>query len=92
MLQAVDLDGDSKKELIVKGEYVRYFYRTPRAAKSKIKKCILLLNEDLEIEKIFDDATFGAVYDLDGDGVNELVISREKEGLEIWGFKNVREN
>ncbi len=84
-LQCVDVDGDGDTDILVKEDYVKYLYRTPRGAKAITKNKMLLLDWDLSVKRKWDNDICGAIYDLDGDGVNEIIFSCFPQGIEIWG-------
>ena len=44
-----------------------------------------MIDSDLNILNMWDNCRFGAIYDVDNDGINELILARD--GIEIWGFR-----
>lgn len=86
-IQTADLNGNGKKELLVKVRCLKCHYKTPRGSRCDRKRYLLLLDGNLNILKKWEDRDSGGIFDLDGDGVNELILSKEEEGFEIWGFK-----
>jgi hypothetical protein len=84
-LQCADLDGDGADEIILDLNLEKYYYKTPRGARGTKKNYVLLLDSDLSIKKIWDKSRFGAIYDINNDGINEVIVARDS--IEIWGFK-----
>ena len=85
-LQVCDFDGDGRNELLVALQYIRFFYRSPRGSHNFEKPFVLLLDTDLNVLRRWEDQYIGAICDLDGDGINELVLSGEKS-TQVWRFK-----
>ena len=84
-LQVCDFDGDGRNEMLVALQYIKYFYRSPRGSHNFEKPFVLLLDADLNILRRWEDQCTGAICDLDGDGINELVLSGKKS-TQVWRF------
>ncbi|RLI54401.1 MAG: hypothetical protein DRO93_12690 [Candidatus Thorarchaeota archaeon] len=84
-IQSVDFNGDERKEILVELLLEKFSYRSPRGSKRKSKYWLELLDDSLNVIKKFEDQIKGAIVDLDGDGVNELVTVGTKD-VEVWKF------
>lgn len=87
IIQVIDLDGDGRKEIIANVNLIKIYVQTPRGNYQDVKIFTLILDKNLNILKRIQGGRYACVYDINHDGINELILKLDHGGTQIWGFE-----